>query len=82
MIGMKKLGLTWPMGWASRVPIMATAITGASSAGEAGHAGVALVEAAVGRAGALGVDAEQAVALEHLARPSRGPAATPIRPPA
>ena len=48
VIGMNSRGMACPMGWASRVPIMATARTGRPALqGESGHAGVALVQPAV-----------------------------------
>ena len=67
-----------PVGWALSVPIIATGShRDAGLEGHPGDAGAAPVEPAVGRAGALGVDAEQLAAAEH---PQAGVAGRPRRP--
>ena len=74
-------GIFLPVGWILSVSIIATGMTGhLGLQRHPRHAGLAAVEPAVGRAGALGVDAEQLALAEDLAGPVLS-AASLARPP-
>ena len=67
MVTLASLGMREPTGWSLSVPIRADRHDGgAGLQRELGDADLAAVEAAVARAGALGVEPERLATAEHL----------------